>query len=864
MLATYGGLLHDVGKIAYRSGGPRQNHSRRGFDFLRDCWSGSDGSELSAERKSVLDCVLYHHQEMLRDAAIPPDSLAWLIYEADNVSAEADRREDGNADEKRHDMYLPLKPIFTKLNGSHDGFELLPYATEKPGENRFLPVLENTRRLNMADYQDALSVIGRRVERLSLNERELNPLLLLLEDVTGAIPSSTSKSEVSDISLYDHAKTTAAIAACLSEYALENDIKDLKAAFYRKGKAFRDKPAFLLYSADISGIQKFIYTVSTKNALKSLRSRSFFLETAMEHYIDELLNGVGLSRANLLYSGGGHCYILLPNTARVIEIIKAWNLAFNNFLSDAFGIRLYLADGWTECTANDLVNQRGEASRTENGGKSRNAAEAEIAPYSAMFRRVSSAVARKKIQRYTPEQVLRMNAGGADHDGRECRICGRSDRLRQDRDGEDICHWCYLFEDLTVRLKEKTVYILERRKSESAMPLPLLDGGKAFLYLTSEADAKEALEKEPANILRLYVRDAPSMEEYCTARLNAGVYAARDTLDELARESVGIKRLGVCRMDVDNLGQAFVSGFEQPDADGEDKYRYVTLSRTSSFSRQMSLFFKRYVNALLDGSAGINADGQIKNQVKNQVKNNLPAPDGQVKNNFSARALQVALVYSGGDDVFLVGAWYDTIEAARRIQWALNAFTCGALTISAGVGIFTPHYPIRMAALRTADLEDFDTDAGYSYHWKEFREKVLGEKLKTLSEFFDNPANGRGNSQLYKILALLRESRNYDKQIKDKKDNSGESKSNGKPNDEVKPVKGIALARYAYLLARLSPGGDKNSPRYKAYEDFSRKMYDWGIHPTDRDELMMATQLYVYLNRGVDENNDGTEELYGV
>ena len=236
------------------------------------------------------------------------------------------------------------------------------------------------------------------------------------------------------------------------------------------------------------------------------------------------------------------------------------------------------------------------------------------------------------------------------------------------------------------------------------------------------------------------------------------------------------------------------------------------------------------------------------------------------------------MVYSGGDDVFLVGAWDDTIEAARRIQWALNAFTCGALTISAGVGIFTPRYPIRMAALRTADLEDasknldkddlkkaknavtlFDTDAGYSYHWKEFREKVLGEKLKTLSEFFDNPANGRGNSQLYKILALLRESRN-----KDKKDNSGESKSNGKPNDEVKPVKGIALARYAYLLARLSPGGDKNSPRYKAYEDFSRKMYDWGIHPTDRDELMMATQLYVYLNRGVDENNDGTEELYGV
>ena len=100
----------------------------------------------------------------------------------------------------------------------------------------------------------------------------------------------------------------------------------------------------------------------------------------MEHYIDELLNGVGLSRANLLYSGGGHCYMLLPNTARVIETVKAWNLKFNNFLSDAFGIRLYLADGWTECTLKDLIKPSGETS---------------------IFRRASSAVARKKIQRYT-------------------------------------------------------------------------------------------------------------------------------------------------------------------------------------------------------------------------------------------------------------------------------------------------------------------------------------------------------------------------------------------------------------------------------------------------------------------------------
>lgn len=40
-----------------------------------------------------------------------------------------------------------------------------------------------------------------------------------------------------------------------------------------------------------SHIQKFLYTVHTENALRSLRSRSFFLELLMEHYLDELLAG---------------------------------------------------------------------------------------------------------------------------------------------------------------------------------------------------------------------------------------------------------------------------------------------------------------------------------------------------------------------------------------------------------------------------------------------------------------------------------------------------------------------------------------------------------------------------------------------
>ena len=74
---------------------------------------------------------------------------------------------------------------------------------------------------------------------------------------------------------------------------------------------------------DISGIQSIKYTISSKNALKTLRARSFYLEIMMEHIIDLLLDRLQLSRANLLYSGGGHCYLLFANTTEtVIQIQK--------------------------------------------------------------------------------------------------------------------------------------------------------------------------------------------------------------------------------------------------------------------------------------------------------------------------------------------------------------------------------------------------------------------------------------------------------------------------------------------------------------------------------------------------------------
>ena len=66
-------------------------------------------------------------------------------------------------------------------------------------------------------------------------------------------------------------------------------------------------------------------------------------------------------------------------------------------------------------------------------------------------------------------------------------------------------------------------------------------------------------------------------------------------LKDLHRKQKELSESVILRADVDNLGTTFVYGFQRPDG----SHKYVTLSRTATLSRQLSLFFKCYINSLL-------------------------------------------------------------------------------------------------------------------------------------------------------------------------------------------------------------------------------------------------------------------------
>ena len=761
----FGCLLHDIGKLVYRAGGDSGNHSRQGRAFLRQLWP---------EEKVILDCVGLHHAAELREASLPSDSAAWIAYAADNLSAAADRRKSEESDGSFR-RYLPLASVFTHMNGEHPGFSVSPY----PQDGKLRQPRQGMPELNADQYRAAVEALRLRLTELPRSEAWLDSLLCLLECHTGMFPSSTNAGESPDVSLFDHLKTTAAIGSCISEYLAAEGERNFKRRLFEEEKSFREEKAFLLYSADFSGIQRFLYMVASDKALRSLRSRSFFLEITMEHYIDELLQCCGISRANLLYSGGGHCYILLPNTQQTLQAAESWNRRFNDWLAAEFGSALFLAHGWTPCSGNELTNTP-----------------AENAPYKAMFRRVSAAVSRHKLHRYDAAQLRMLNRPGQPG-GRECKICGRTDRLNDDR-----CPWCRLFVDLSEKIQTRDVYFVSRDdKTAHDFALPAAEG-MVYFSLIDEKTARARLDGGEA-VVRVYSKNKVYTGLRYSTRIYVGDYTHSNRMDELARSASGIRRIGVCRMDVDDLGQSFVSGFECAGAaSASERQHFVTLSRTAAFSRQLSLFFKCYINEILSGRFG-----------------NKPA-------------LAVTVVYSGGDDVFLVGAWNDTIEAAMRIREAFTVFSCGSLTISAGLCIVDDHFPIRLDAERAGDLEArakeepnkdaialFDPQQEHTYSWTRFGQKVLGEKLALLRSFFNNEKQtSRGKAFLYRILDLLRASQ----------------EENGK----------LQLARYAYLLSRLEPA--PSAPDHAAYRHFADAMYQWALDSEERRALITAIYIYVY------------------
>ncbi len=377
---TIGGLLHDIGKVVYREGKEVKTHSQSGFDFLKE--------EANITNKDILNCVKYHHANAISGAGLKDDDLAYIVYFADNIASSIDRR-NKLEEENGFEIHTPLQPVFNILNKNNAE---MYYSPEKYNVEKNINMPSSVKKVfSKEQYAEIVRNIKDNLLGIELSNEYINSLLEVMEANLSYVPSSTSKKEVPDISLFDHVKVTAAIAVSILHYMESKNECNYKSRLYTNGNEFYGEKAFLIGSIDLSGIQNFIYTIPSKNALKNLRARSFYLEILMEHIIDEILDKLGLSRANLLYVGGGHCYLLLPNTDETKTQYENYLSELNEWFIDKFDIDLFAAGAYAECSADDLKNiPRGS--------------------YENIFREISSKLSKKKMTRYSAKTILSLNS----------------------------------------------------------------------------------------------------------------------------------------------------------------------------------------------------------------------------------------------------------------------------------------------------------------------------------------------------------------------------------------------------------------------------------------------------------------------
>ena len=870
-----GALLHDIGKIVRRAGkGGKNRHSKAGSDYL------GNRELLDKEKyREVYDMIKYHHNEeinekMKENEKLDDASLAYIVYEADNIASGVDRvnyddeiSDEGDKKKGKKKEGLPLNSIFNRLNVQKNNIEKNFKSLKYDRLSFNIPKKKiNEKKIEKEEYLDnVLKQLKEDLEEMKqkniLTPEKLNSVL---EESCIYFPSS-SYVDYPDVPYYDHVKLTAAVAVCMYIYDMEKgNNRDYKNKYFKKSqKKEREKTKFLFVSGEFTGIQNFIYTITSKMAMKSLRGRSFYLELFIEHIIDEILEALNLSRVNLIYSAGSQFYMLLPNIPKTIEILENYKKIVNDFLLKELGTSVYYEISYTETSAEELGNKLSENIKKENQIKE-------------IFKRNSIETSRKKLNRYSEKQLEEIFDEDSDlnkiyNDTKECVICKKSEKeeiliknSQNESNGNiEICDSCKnyikLGRDISKSFHQKRTFFMEKNCEENSSKLKFPKYPKGSVEIVfRNFETVEEVEKESEKFYRFYSINDDYFGKGNSRNIKIGNYNIKSTNEEkenslvefteLVKKSKGIERLAVLRADIDNLGTLFQTGFEDRgfvNIDGEkEPYKFVRFSKTVVLSRYLSDFFKRVINLILERKNLTDEKNELFKEYCNIItERTKEKTDGR----------NIVLVYSGGDDIFAIGTWNDIIEFSVDLRTAFKEFSSDRVTLSAGIGFFDENYPIFQMAQKTGELEKLaksynENEIGkttkdaialfgvekndklnHVYKWDDFIGKVLNEKYKYLKSRINLKENEEtekvfvGKSKWYSLMNLIRS------QFEEKEDEKHR----------------IDIARFAYIIARIKYD-KQNERQQKNYLDLKKQLFEWIKNEEDAKQLLTTINILIY------------------
>ncbi len=541
-----------------------------------------------------------------------------------------------------------------------------------------------------------------------------------------------------------------------------------------------------LVGGDIPGIQRTINLVTSKGAAKAMRGRSAFIQLLGAALVQRLLDELSLSSANVVYDAGGNFLLLtawddgLPDRvkdiANEINVILLAGIGEGDDRFDGFHGDLAVALAAVEMPLAALRCLTPTQSPQRAPSLWQQAEE-----------QLKHAVAGAKQRPFGDLALVEKRSWRALFDAEPsetddfCAVCRRQRRTDETFVSLDLdapeeasnqstqqCRECAGFRDLAQALGHDGARLLmdiQQPVQVAGWQRALFAAAKRWYSIgdrRSQGDVTLSLSLDdfPANGVdgfRLMARTTPMTEER-TIKPN----------DLLASASTGgLKRLGVLRMDVDNLGELIVHGLPQR-----------TLTATAELSASLERFFAGWLD-----------------RICRRVGEGL-----------------FYVLFAGGDDLFVIGPWTLMTPWAQAIYDDFTRYTGQhpAVHLSAGIAVVGTKAPL-YAAAESADaalhqakrLDEGDickeknaiSFLNRAYHWREFEEvDALQRQLTELVDVRKLPAS---------LLTTLRaiESR-YRLDIAQKRGTPAETPASDRPG-VIKVYFGPWMWRQAYSLARI-------------------------------------------------------------
>ncbi|WP_404319936.1 type III-A CRISPR-associated protein Cas10/Csm1 [Malaciobacter canalis] len=243
--------------------------------------------------------------------------------------------------------------------------------------------------------------------------------------------------------------------------------------------------------------------------------------------------------------------------------------------------------------------------------------------------------------------------------------------------------------------------------------------------LTTKNSMKISKEKSDIDIFQDYFisfkdeedKEYKSLENFWKIKsyVKADEYGMPYSFDDLAKKSKGAENIAILKGDVDSLGN-----FIKDKSNALDSYEnYIYLAQT------LNNFFTIKVKELLEKD---------------------------YKNTY--------VVFTGGDDFFIIGAWNEIIKLVKDIYKEFKIFTSEKLTLSVGVMLSKANVPISYMHTKVEELldeskrnkeKDSITLFSQTVTWQEYiqNKDTLYDKLENMSE------EDKKSAFFYNLLELI-------------------------------------------------------------------------------------------------------------